>query len=836
MSHPKSIPAFFLIGGIAFLVAVLSIVDMFVPRPFDGVVLDPDRLNECLVFDVVPGSGAQQAGIAPGDRILGIGNNILTHCLDAEDRLAHFAGGDTVAYFVSRPALGSHTYQVTLGQRRYGTPPYGLACLLGFAFFFIGLFVLVRQPQQRASRVFFLLCSLFLVFLVCRLRPASYSQVDTLVLATGTAALVFLPASFLHFFLIFPRVLPHLEHWLHPSGRRLWWRFLSAIYLVPVLVLGASLLISRLRAEPLPLISGAPVANWWVLAAYMLLGLGALAANFRNLPDPRERRGAALVFFGALFGLIPFLVLAVAFPSHLRAEGFLFYGVAPLALVPLTFAYAIVRFQILDIRIILRKGLLYTATTAVITGLYALGIASFNTWFTGTSLAASRFFPLVFALAIVLLFEPLRQRIQGPVDRFFFGEQTRLQQAMVQLGETLNAQIDLELVVQDLVEELPRLLGLHFAALYLRRGDRLERTAGPETLPLELPESLASLVGGRKRRVQQIESLPVLAIRAHRLGRILKTLESRDVEMIADLSSPRRPLGLVLLSRKNHQMAYEPEEVELLGSLLSQAAVALENSLLLQERTQEAELSRELAIASSIQASLLPKEVSLGEDWEVAALCRPAKDVGGDFFAQLPGENPGRNALIYGDVSGKSVSGALVMMAAHEVFHALALTHPQPQKLLDLANRRLYQLGNRGFVAIGYLAGHRENGSLLYTVAGQPSPLKRSLDGTVGELDPPQHRVPLGALSKGSYEMKSTAVKPGELILAYSDGVVDTRSPDGEFFGEARLHQCLRAAPGAPKETVQYILDSLQTFARGQAPYDDLTLVAVRRHPEALHA
>ena len=836
MPHSKSVPAFFLIGVAAFLVAVLSIVDMFLPRPFDGVVLDPDRLKECRVVDVVPGSGAERAGIAPGDRILGIGNNILTNCLDGASRLAQFDAGDTVAYFVRRPPRRIRTFQVTLGQRRFGTPPYGFACLLGFAFFFIGLFVLVRQPRQRASRVFFLLCSLFLLFLVCRLRPASYSQVDTLVLATGTAALVFLPASFLHFFLIFPRTLPQLTHWLHPAGRYLWWRFLAALYILPVLVLGASLLISRLRAEPLPLISGAPVANWWVLAAYMLLGLAVLSTNFRNLPDPRERRGAALVFFGALFGLIPFLILAVAFPSFLRTEGFLFYGVAPLALVPLTFAYAIVRFQILDIRIILRKGLLYTATTAVVTGLYALGIASFNTWFTGTSLAASRFFPLVFALAIVLLFEPLRRRIQGPVDRFFFGEQTRLQRAMVQLGEALSGQVDLEVVVQDLVGELPRLLGLRFAALYLRRGDRLERTAGPENLPAELPESLASLVGGRNRRIQQIEALSPLGIRTHRLGMVLKRLEKRDVEMVADLSSPRRPLGLVLLSGKNHQMAYEPEEVELLASLLSQAAVALENSLLLQERTQEAELSRELAIASSIQTSLLPAQISLGEGWEVAAVCRPAKDVGGDFFAQLPGETPGRNALVYGDVSGKSVSGALVMMAAHEVFHALALTHPEPQELLDLANRRLYQLGNRNFVAIGYLAGHRDNGSLLYSVAGQPSPLKRALDGTVGELDPPRHRVPLGALSNGSYEVKNAAVEPGEVILAYSDGVVDTRSPDGEFFGEERLRQCLRSAPGGPDETVRYILDALQTFASGQAPYDDLTLVAVRRHPEALHA
>ena len=80
-----------------------------------------------------------------------------------------------------------------------------MACLLGFTFFLVGSFVVVRQPRLPAARVFATMCSLFMLFLVCRLRPASYSWVDTLVLTTGTVALLFLPAAFLHFFLIFPR-------------------------------------------------------------------------------------------------------------------------------------------------------------------------------------------------------------------------------------------------------------------------------------------------------------------------------------------------------------------------------------------------------------------------------------------------------------------------------------------------------------------------------------------------------------------------------------------------------------------------------------------------------
>jgi len=832
VERSSSIKTLAILGSIAFLVAALSIIDMFLPQPFDGVILDPDRPEVLVVADVVPGSGAAEAGIQVGDEIRGIGRNILKNRAHAARLLRRFEPQSEVVYFIKRGS-DSHSVWLRLGERRMAAPSYAYACLLGFFFFGVGLYVLLRQPSQRASRVFFLLCSFFLLFLVCRLRPSSYSRLDTLVFSTGTMALVWLPASFVHFFLIFPRPLPLVSHWL-AAGRGYWVRLLTALYLLPALVLLAYFVVSRLRRAPLPLISGAPVVSWWVFALYLVLGLGFLAANSRRLPTQRERRGAFLVLFGSLVGLVPLLIILVAFPSFLHSDLFILWGTIPLLVFPLTFAIAIIRFQILDIRVILRKSLLYTVTTALVTGLYALSIASFNTWFAGTDLSASRWFPLVFALAIVLLFEPLRRRIQGPVDHFFFGEQTRIQKAMLDLGTALTARMDLATVVRDLVEELPRLLRVDFSALYLAEGNSLRRVAGPQELPqrLTLLPVLEQHLARRRRPVRHLDDLARLQAPSQEQNRWVQRLQEQGVHVLGDLASPRRRIGLVLLSRKSNQMDFEPVELELLGGLLSQAAVGLENSLLLEERTHQAELKRELEIASSIQTRLLPEEMSLGDEWEVAALCRPARDVGGDFFAQLPGATPEHRAIVYGDVSGKSVSGALMMMAAHEVLHSLAMTDPEPETLLELANRRLYQLGDRSFVALGYLASCNGTGDLLYTFAGQPSPLRRSVDGRVAELAAPDHRLPLGAFSKGRYTIMRAPVAPGELIMAYSDGVVDTRSPSGEFFGEERLRATLAQAPSRPSEALAFLLEELEEFSRGHSPYDDLTLVAIARRQE----
>ena len=417
------------------------------------------------------------------------------------------------------------------------------------------------------------------------------------------------------------------------------------------------------------------MANWWVLALYMVLGLSALAMHASQVRNERERRGARLVLFGAVFGLIPFLVLAVAFPSILRTERFIFYGVGPLLLFPLTFAYAIVRFQLLDIKVILRRSLLYTVTSAVVTLLYAVMITLSNVLTRGTPLANSPYFPILFALTIMLLFEPLRRRIQILVERAFHGETARLQQAMVQMGSAFAAEADLEAVVRDLVGELPRLLELRFAALYLDREGMLSRIAGPDELPdeLTLPPELGQLMSTQKH-LTRLEDLREL--RSAEVTRLSRHLASRGVEAMGQLSSPRRRVGVVLLSGRTGQTPLEDSELALLDGLLNQAAIALEASVLLEERTRQIELERDIEIAASVQSSLLPDQMELAAGWEVAAMCRPARHIGGDFYTVLPAPENGTGAIVYGDVAGKSVAGALVMMAAHEVLHSLALGRP----------------------------------------------------------------------------------------------------------------------------------------------------------------
>jgi len=827
-------------GVFALLVAGLSVLDMFLPRPYDGVVLDPGR-SDLTVRSVLEHSGAAAAGIQAGDRIVGIARIIVRTPSEAAKALQQQRIGQTVPYLLERDSQLSEV-EVTLGRRSLGTPLYLYSCFLGLLFFVIGLYVLLQRPDAPAgspSHVFFILCTLFLLFLVCRLRPASYSWVDGVVLTTGTLSLLALPAAFLHFFLVFPRRLVFtlappdagqasfvrwLERFLNGSPH-----LFTLLYLLPPTLFAATLVLAPVFQVQVRLVSGAPITSWVLMGDYLVLGLLALLASLLQAEGGRERRQIATVFVGTVLGVTPFLVLGVAFPSVLNNDRYLLTGVLPLILVPLTFGYAIVRFQFFDIRIIVRRSLLYTATTAVVSGSYAVGIAVFNYVFRNATIGRSPLFPLLLAVAIVLLFDPLRRRLQEPVDRFFFRDVYDARRAVEEISETLTREFSRERLEELLTERLSVVLHLDWVSLYRGDGRGPLRLAGRGALPPELPagsllvRELSRI--GKATRLAVLEPLKTLdpACRA-----TLDQFSSAGARLLVPLASRSVLQALLVVGGKKSEEEFSSEDLQLINTVANQGAIAMENARLLEERTQQVELAKELEIARRVQFSLIPAELPCRDGWRVAARCLPARQVGGDFYDALAGPRPGSFALVVGDVSGKSVAGAMLMVAAREILQTAALSGASPVRIMEMANRGLYRPQPRLFVALAYLLLEGE-GQVTYALAGQPAPLLRRRDGRVEALPFPEHRLPLGALREGSWSLQSVQLEPGDLLLVYSDGVTDAQRPDGEAFGSGRLEASLAAAPPGAEAVVEHLQGELMRFAAEAEPYDDMTFLVVAR-------
>jgi serine phosphatase RsbU (regulator of sigma subunit) len=834
------------IGFVGLALAIASIADMFAPRPYDGIVPIPYSRGGIEVRAVVPGSPAANAGIRAGDCVLGIGKRMVGSTSDASAELRKHSIGETVSYIYQRSRCGTEskgelpTVRVHLSSERLGGTTYLYSAALGFLFFFIGFFVFNRRPDDRAARIFFLLCVLFLLFFVCRLRPASYWWIDLFVQNTGTVSLFLLPAVFLHFFLIFPRPkefsFARPDEWTGEPPPR--WKeklqdFLSAspglfylLYSIPPVVFLYDVM-RQLRGDRVAILSGAPLSSWILLGDYLILGLIALAHSAFTLPDVRERRQAFHVFIGTIVGIAPFVLFGIVLPSAFNIEDYVFYGIIPMIFIPLTFAYAIVRFQMLDVRVIVRRTFLYAATTAILLGLYALALVMANVIFAESRLSSAPLFNFGFFLVGISLFEVLRRRLQTPLDKLFFREKFDYQKAILEMSEAITGELDLGRIADFLTGRVAATMRLDKASVWLRdpqgwlerrgrRDDRLSPTAEIRRFLREqgkpaAPEVLCERVSDEESR------------------KFCERTIAEGFHLLVPLVYRERLMGLLALKEKLSGERFDRDDQNLLSTLANQSALAIETATLHDEMTRQAELKRDLEIARDIQTSLLPRSLPSLSGFSFLGGSLPARVVGGDFYDFISFDDR-QLGVVIGDVSGKSVPASLLMVASKEIVYSRALTTRDPGRLFQESNRRIYAIKRRMFVSLGYFLLDPDAMSLRYSIGGQPLPMILSSgDGGPRFLDPPEHRLPLGALREVPYDTREIFLKRGDLLFFYTDGFTEAMDDEMNPYGEERLMESLAARREESLDDIaRGLLADIRVHVGGAEQYDDMTFLFMR--------
>ena len=630
-SGPRPV-LFLAVGFVGLAIAIASIADMFSARPYDGIVPVPYGREGIEVRMVLPGSPAEKAGIKAGECVQGIGKRIVNSSSDASAELRRHRIGEKVDYLVrngpcpgaeaagAAPGTELRTVRLELSSERLGGRTYLYAVVVGFLFFLIGLFVFVRVPEERSARIFFLLCVLFLLFFVCRLRPASYWWIDIFIQSTGTVSLFLLPAVFLHFFLIFPRAkrlhFARPDEWTGEPPAR--WKtalqeFLSTsptllylLYAVPPFVFLYDVM-RQVRGEKVTVLSGAPLSSWILLGDYLVLGLVALAHSAFTLEDPRERRQAFHVFVGTILGTVPFVLFFIVLPSAFGIDEYAFYGIIPMILIPLTFAYAIVRFQMLNVRVIVRRTFLYAATTAVLLGLYALVVALANLVFSSSRLSASPLFNFGFFLVGISLFEVMRRRLQAPLDKLFFREKFDYQAALLEMSEAITGELDLGRIADYLTSSVAATMRLEKTSIWLRDRDGWLERRGRREDRLS-PSAAVRRVLRQEGKPSDLEEIS-LHFADGESEEFRERLAAEGFRLLVPLVYRERLMGIVALKEKLSGERFDRDDLSLLSTLANQSALAIETALLHDEMTRQAELKRDLEIARDIQISLLPRQV-----------------------------------------------------------------------------------------------------------------------------------------------------------------------------------------------------------------------------------
>ena len=298
---------------------------------------------------------------------------------------------------------------------------------------------------------------------------------------------------------------------------------------------------------------------------------------------------------------------------------------------------------------------------------------------------------------------------------------------------------------------------------------------------------------------------------------------------IAPITHLGNVLGLIVGARRNEDGAFDPGDDDLLADLARQVGLALHNvqldsALQVEERRREL-IEQELQVAALIQQTLLPRSLPEPDGWAIAAHYRPAREVGGDFYDFVALDDR-RLGFVVGDVTDKGVPAALVMAATRSHLRAAAIRSTDPGSVLADVNGILVEEIPPGmFVTCLYGVLDTTTGEVTFANAGHNLPYVRGDDGVV---EVRATGMPLGLMPGMAYEVQTTVIAPGAVMLLSSDGIVEAHAPDGEMYGFDRVRRAFAAAD--PVAAIDGLLSDFLAFVDSAAEQeDDITLVAMRR-------
>lgn len=549
--------------------------------PDDGVLWETTR-GGLEARRMIPGGPADLAGIRKGEKLLRINGWPVAGLKEYREWIYRVGPGRIIFYTVAEPAGSPRQVALTLGgQPAFQATDHYLAAV-AFTYLGIGLVILLRNWRAPRAIHFYLVCLLSFVLYLYRYTN-SLSPIDYAVYWTRALALLLLPPLFLHFCLRFPRSNIRSENRA----------FLFALYFPFLLLWASHVLWAMGRLAFLSLPRTPEVAGWmdrlhlFYFAAYFAAGVSLLVRSYQKAAAGTERQQLKWIAGGGLAGIGPFTLLyVVPFLLGFQPGDALKASVLSLAILPLTFAYAIVRYKLMDVDVIFKKGAAYLAASSAVLAFYFALIG-----LTGklVDLIAPGSHLLVVAgaaLLVAFLFAPVRSRIQTSIDRYFYRERYNYRASLMEFARTLSSEISLPRLCSLILDRIRNTLGVDSVAIFLRH----EGTSG-----LALLDS-----AGLREQAKELPLAEVLELdgSGSEPSPLRQRLSSLGLEYARPLVVRGRTIGLLGVGRKSSGDFLSSEDLELLSVLCGYASIALENASLYNSIERKARELEQLKVYS----------------------------------------------------------------------------------------------------------------------------------------------------------------------------------------------------------------------------------------------
>jgi sigma-B regulation protein RsbU (phosphoserine phosphatase) len=700
--------------------------------------------------------------------------------------------------------------------------------VLALAFLSVGLWVYFRRADVLGT-LFAFNSAILASFLTD--KPSTGSpELQLAGELVGDAVILLFPATLLHLFLRFPDRGPRE---LGASRRT----FL--LYTVPVLIFAASAVVSVRRFMFGVTHENEEQAVLWLstgyFAGYVLASLIVFVRSYRAAPRAQKQK-LRVVIAGTVAGLLPFLAATLHASIRPQAGSMKFTVPAELCLgfVPLAFAYAILKHGAIELTSVVRKSLVYALVTGLVIAAYYAIVQTVGAFLSREFGMSEALWGTIAVVILAIVFAPVRERVQGVVDRLFYRTEYVYKQEVIDFGRRVASTLTREEILDHFIGRCDALLHPTFVAVYLRGEDRdnltLERVHGSAAgiAPTFAAESFLGRYLTRYRTPLLVEFLDRSWERPHLDPDARRILSLPKLAACVPIAVPDRLLGVALLGAKRSGLVFRRADADLLETFAEQMALVLENADLFRSSIEKERLKSEVMLARDIQQALLPATTPRLRDFEIRGQMISSTEVGGDYFDYFMLDDR-RIVLAIGDVMGKGVPAAMLMASLQAVFkNRAAKGELAPHQLNEELNDYLVANAKPGQFAT-FFCGVLDlsTSTFSFSSAGQ-CPALLATNGFVDRLG--NGGTVLGANPHQSYPEGSVAFRPGDLLLLYTDGIIEQTNAAGEPYGEQRLVDFLQANRILPPDRLQNaLLQDVLEFGAGRQDDDITSVIAVRR-------
>src|SRR6202789_270220 len=531
-------------------------------------------------WHIVKDSPAAKAGIKQGDIVDTVRGFSIHRATDVTRVLYRVAPWMEIRYQLRRDGRAFETPLVTAPQDNSSSIENYLR-VTALLYLFIGLFLFLRRWNAPRAIHFYIFCLVSFVLYSFH-YSGKLNSFDWIIYWGNAAAWLIQPALFLHFALVFP------------ERRGKLWPKLLAVYSVPAALLTLQIFIATGTLDFLPSIESRnfiDTLDLSYLGIYFLIAAGIFLASYLRAPSGVLRQQLKWVTGGTFAGIIPFLlfyILPRVFVNWVP-QPWMKLSVLSLALIPLCFGYAIIRYRLMDVDIIFKRGLAYTFATAAVVGIYFAGIAligeTFHTrWPTG---------PAGGVIAIVVaafLFEPVRGWVQTRLDRFFYRDRLNYRRTLIEFGRALTNEVRLEPLVGSVLDRISQTLLVDRLAIFLEDPERpaqfvLSRSMG---LRPEGPLDLSFLDPSRPALERGCLFFESARAASQESESVRRTLEELDLNYFIPCRFRERTVAVLGLGKTVDGDYLSSDDLELLFTIAGYVAIAIENARLYHSLEQKA--------------------------------------------------------------------------------------------------------------------------------------------------------------------------------------------------------------------------------------------------------